>query len=128
MTNRIGNLTPEELVDAMLKHQEMEQTHRYLNAGRRFRSFDPDELKALWILAVKEFWATRTHEAELELNNVAAELRLRRIKAPLFRVREELKLIQAEIERDFNDRPARVAVRASQKIEEFLRLLMDRKH
>jgi hypothetical protein len=128
MTNRIGNLTPEELVDAMLKHQEMEQTHRYLNAGRRFRSFDPDELKALWILAVKEFWATRTHEAELELNNVAAELRLRRIKAPLFRVREELKLIQAEIERDFNDRSARVAVRASQKIEEFLRLLMDRKH
>jgi Ser/Thr protein kinase RdoA (MazF antagonist) len=88
MTNRIGNLTPEELVDAMLKHQEMEQTHRYLNAGRRFRSFDPDELKALWILAVKEFWATRTHEAELELNNVAAELRLRRIKAPLFRVRD----------------------------------------
>jgi hypothetical protein len=46
----------------------------------------------------------------------------------LFRVREELKLIQAEIERDFNDRSARVAVRASQKIEEFLRLLMDRKH
>jgi hypothetical protein len=128
MTNRIGNLTPEELVDAMLKHQEMEQTHRYLNAGRRFRSFAPDELKALWILAVKKFWATRTDEAELELNNVAAELRLRRIKAPLFRVREELKLIQAEIERDFNDRPARVAVRASQKIEEFLRLLMDRKH
>jgi hypothetical protein len=128
MTNRIGNLKPEELVDAMLKHQEMEQTHRYLNAGRRLRSFDADELKTLWVLAVKKFWATRTHEAELELNNVAAELRLRKTKPPLFRVREELRVMQAEIEREFKDRPARVAVRASQKIEEFLRLLMDPKH
>ena len=128
MTYRTGNLTAEELVDAMLKHQEMEQTHRYLNAGRRFRSFDPDELKALWVLAIKRFWGTRTHEAELELNNIAAELRLRKIKPPLFRVREELKVIQAEIERDFKDRPARVVVRASQKIGDFLRLLMDRKH
>ena len=54
-----------------------QQTHRYLNAGRRLRSFDSDDLKTLWVLVVKKFWATRTHEAELELNNVAAELRLR---------------------------------------------------
>jgi hypothetical protein len=126
MTNRIGNPTPEELVDAMLKHPKTEQTQRYVNAGG-FSSFDPNELKALWILAVKTFWSTRTHQAELELNNVTAELRLRSIKSPLLRVREEFRIIQAEIERDFKDRPARVAVRASQKIEEFLRRLMDRK-
>ena len=128
MTNRAGNFTPEELVDAMLKHQEMEQTHRYLNAGRRFSSCDSDELKALWILAIKRFLATRSQEAELELNNVSAELRLRKMRPPLVRVREELRAILAEIERDFKDHPERVAARASHKVEEFLKLLTDRKH
>jgi hypothetical protein len=90
----------------MLKHQRMEQTHPYVNAGRGFSSFDPDELKALWSLAVKKFWATRTHEAELELNN---ELQLRSIIPALLRVREEFKIIQAEAERDLKDRAARVA-------------------
>jgi hypothetical protein len=97
---RIGNLTPEELVDAMLKHQEMEQTHQYLKAGRRFSSFDTDELRALWVTAAKRFWTTRRHEVELDLNNLAAELRLRKINPPIFRARDELKSMQAEVERE----------------------------
>jgi hypothetical protein len=128
MTECVGNLTPEELADAMLEHQKMEQTHRYLKAGRRFSSLDADELQALWVLAIKGFLATRRHEAELEVNNIAAELRLRKINPPLFWIREELEAIQTEIKHDFKDCPERVAIRASQKIEEFLMLLINNKH
>jgi hypothetical protein len=110
----------------MLRHQEFEATSRYLGVGRPLRSVDPENLKARWVVAIKRFWSTRSPESELDLDNVSAELRLRNIKPPLEMVREEFQGIQAEIERDYNS--PRVMDHLTDKIEDFMKLLIERKH
>jgi hypothetical protein len=53
MMKAIENLTPAELVSAMLSHREMEQTQRYLSAGRALRSIATVDLEIRWTVAVK---------------------------------------------------------------------------
>jgi hypothetical protein len=128
MMKAIENLTPAELVSAMLSHREMEQTQRYLSAGRALRSIATVDLEIRWTVAVKRFWKTRSPEAELALNNISAELRLRTIKPPLATVQKELEAISAEIERDYYEPSQRLADHLTDQITDFLMLLADRKH
>jgi hypothetical protein len=125
MTKQISGLSAIELVNVLLRHQEMEEIQRYLSAGRALRSIDSSNLQTRWITAIKKFWAVHTLENELELHNVSAELRLRNIEPPLASVREEFNTIRAAIEQDYKEHHEQLTDRAAHKIEAFLKLLVD---
>jgi hypothetical protein len=128
MTKRISGLSAIELVNVLLRHQEMEEIQRYLSAGRAFRSIDSSDLQTRWTTAIKKFWVVHSLENELELHNVSAELRLRNIKPPLASVREEFKAVQAAIEHDYKEHHEQLTDRMAHKIETFLKLLVDNEH
>jgi len=125
MTKQISGLSAIELVNVLLRHQEMEEIQRYLSAGRALRSIDSSDLQIRWTTAIKKFCVVRGLENELELDNVSAELRLRNIKPPLASVREEFKAIQAAIEHDYKEHHEQLTDRMVHKIEIFLKLLAD---
>ena len=128
MTKRISGLSAIELVNVLLRHQEMEEIQRYLSAGRAFRSIDSSDLQTRWTTAIKKFWVVHSLENELELHNISAELRLRNIKPPLASVREEFKAVQAAIEHDYKEHHEQLTDRMAHKIETFLKLLVDNEH
>jgi hypothetical protein len=109
-------------------HQMMKAIENLTPAGRALRSIATVDLEIRWTVAVKRFWKTRSPEAELALNNISAELRLRTIKPPLATVQKELEAISAEIERDYYEPSQRLADHLTDQITDFLMLLADRKH
>jgi hypothetical protein len=121
-------LTLAQLVEAMLKHQEMEAIQRYLNTGRVLGKVATVDLEIRWAVAIKRFWSTRTAQAELALDNVSAELRLRNIKPPLAKVQKEFNAIKAESDRDYHELDQRVVDNLADKIVDFMKLLIERKH
>lgn len=125
MTKHISGLSAIELVNVLLRRQEIEEIQRYLSAGRVLRSINSSDLQTRWTMAIKKFWVVRSLENELELHNVSAELRLRNIKPPLASVREECKAFEAAIERDYEEHHEQLTDRTAHKIEAFLKLLVD---
>jgi hypothetical protein len=127
MTKQVSGLSAIELVNVLLRHQEIEEIQRYLSAGRALRSIDSSNLQTRWTTAIKKFSVVHSLENELELHNVSAELRLRNIKPPLASVREEFNAIQAAIEQDYKEHHEQLTDRMTHKIEAFLKLLVDNK-
>ena len=54
-------MTVKEDVEAFLVDREMERTRRYVQEGRRFKSVTDEDLRAKWIVAVKERSADPPH-------------------------------------------------------------------
>ena len=62
----------------------------YLARGRRFTTFDVRQLTKDWITAVRSWLAHKDHTKERMMDDLAAELRLRRLAPPYLAVEQEL--------------------------------------
>jgi len=86
--------TPEDragaIVNAFLQNKSMEQKLDYLARGRRFAKLAVGQLKEDWIIAVRSWLARKDQTDEIMMDDLASELRLRRLEPPYRAVEQEL--------------------------------------
>src|SRR5499433_4040382 len=77
-------------IDAFLQHTRIGQRREYLARGRRFSMLDGGQLRESWINAVRNWLARKDRAAELTMDDLTAELRLRGLEPPYDAVKQEL--------------------------------------
>jgi hypothetical protein len=109
---------PEAVVNAFLQNKSMEQMQDYLARGRRFTGLDVRELAEDWIIAVRSWLAHKDHTNERMMDDLAAELRLRRGEPPYLAVEQELADCSAQRKKTERNKVLRAVAR---EIGEFMR-------
>jgi len=77
-------------INAFLQHTSIGQRRDYLARGRRFGTLDGGQLRESWIIAVRNWLARKDRAAELTMDDLTAELRLRGLEPPYDAVKQEL--------------------------------------
>jgi hypothetical protein len=77
------------IVNAFLQNKSMEQKRDYLARGRRFAKLAVGQLKEDWIIAVRRWLARKDQTDEMMMDDLASELRLRRLEPPYRAVEQE---------------------------------------
>jgi hypothetical protein len=75
------------LVGALLQSDLMDKSATYLEGGRKFGALSLEQLNEQWVRAIRK-WARADYGPSRELNDLAAELRLRNSEEPWDRVSE----------------------------------------
>jgi len=81
-----------------LQRRTLEQNRKYLTRGRRFVVLDVGQLGKSWIAAVRNWLARKDRAAEVTMDDLTAELRLRGLEPPYEAVKHELALRFASID------------------------------
>ena len=81
---------PKAIINQFLQHKGMEQIQDYLARGRRFAKLDVGQLNEEWIIAVRSWLAHKDRTAERMMDDLAAELRLRKLEPPYSAVEQGL--------------------------------------
>jgi hypothetical protein len=77
---------------------EMDETSDYVARGRAFKGPQDAEVIDLWVAAFEKLFITRGPEAKLMVDDIQAELRLRKIEPPEDRIPKTiLKKMDAEM-------------------------------
>jgi hypothetical protein len=77
-------------IHEFLQHRSMEQRRNYLARGRRFVILDVGQLNKSWITAVRNWLARKDRAAEITMDDLTAELRLRGLDPPYEAIKQEL--------------------------------------
>jgi hypothetical protein len=77
-------------IHEFLQHRSMEQRRNYLARGRRFVILDVGQLNKSWITAVRNWLARKDRAAEVTMDDLTAELRLRGLDPPYEAIKQEL--------------------------------------
>jgi hypothetical protein len=94
-----------------------EQTQDYLVRGRRFAKLEVGQLNEDWIIAVRSWLAHKDHTKERTMDDLAAELRLRKLEPPYGAIKLEL----AERSAKMNEAERKKALREiAREIDEFM--------
>jgi hypothetical protein len=81
-----------------LQRRTLEQRRKYLARGRRFVILDVGQLGKSWITAVRNWLARKDRAAEVTMDDLTAELRLRGLEPPYEAIKHELALRFAGID------------------------------
>jgi hypothetical protein len=76
---------------ALLKSELSKETHDYLSRGRLFANTPDEHLRSDWVVAVRRWIASRHPSHAREVDDLAAEMRLRSLEAPYDELGPELK-------------------------------------
>ena len=86
-----GRRTKTDIHD-FFERRNIEQRRKYLARGRRFVVLDAGQLGKSWIAAVRNWLARKDRAAEVTMDDLTAELRLRGLEPPYEAVKHELAL------------------------------------
>jgi len=81
-----------------LQRRNIEQRRKYLARGRRFVVLDAGQLGKSWIAAVRNWLARKDRAAEVTMEDLTAELRLRGLEPPYEAIKHELALRFTDID------------------------------
>lgn len=89
----------DDLAESYIQHELMNETRAYIERGRGLgRSSDQDVLD-MWAATFERWFEHRTTENTQNMDDAAAELRLRGLEPPYEQVRPKTDVLRAEIER-----------------------------
>ena len=116
-----------EFIDAeeYLQHVLMNETKAYFDRGRRFEKLDVAQLNEKWVVVFKIYFAEHTQQQGLEMDDLAAELRLRGLDPPFEAVKAEISKLQGALKRIA---PHASSPEFEQKASEFLEQRSKPKH
>src|SRR5947209_20190067 len=85
-----------EFIDAdeYLQHVLMNEPKAYFDRGRRFANLDVAQLNEKWVVIFKAYCADHNRQQGLEMDDLAAELRLRGLDPPFEAVKTEISKLQ----------------------------------
>lgn len=75
-----------------LQRRNIEKKRKYLARGRRFVVLDAGQLGKSWVAAVRNWLARKDRAAEVTMDDLTAELRLRGLEPPNEAIKHELAL------------------------------------
>jgi hypothetical protein len=87
------------LAEEFLAHELMSETADYVQRGRRFGSLELSELSDRWISAFRDAFTNSMADRVVEMNDLAAELRLRGLDPPYDRVAAEIAKMTTDLEK-----------------------------
>jgi hypothetical protein len=116
-----------EYIDAeeYLQHALMNEMKAYFDRGRRFANVDVAQLNEKWVVIFKAYFADHNRHQGLEMDDLAAELRLRGLDPPFEAVKAEISKLQGALKRIG---PHASSPEFEQKISEFLEQRSKPKH
>jgi hypothetical protein len=116
-----------ELIDAdeYLQHVLMNETKAYFDRGQRFAMLDVAQLNEKWVVAFKAYFADHNRQQGLEMDDLAAELRLRGLDPPFEAVKAEISKLERALKRIG---PHASSPEFEQKVSEFLEQRSKPKH
>ena len=82
-----------------LQHALMNETKAYFDRGRRFANVDVAQLNEKWVMIFKAYLADHNRQQGLEMDDLAAELRLRGLDPPFQAVKAEISKLQGALKR-----------------------------
>ena len=85
------------MAKAFLDHQEMEETRAYLERGREFDGAPVEGISEAWALAFKLVYEYGETGHRHQLDDLAAELRLRGLEPPGHLVQDTIRVLQERI-------------------------------
>src|ERR1700738_2670420 len=103
----------------------MDETKAYLDRGRRFANVDVAQLHGRWVAIFKAYFADHRRQPGLEMDDLAAELRLRGLDPPFEAVKAEISKLQGALKRIG---PHASSPEFEQKVSEFLEQRSKPKH
>jgi hypothetical protein len=95
----VSTADEDALATEFLQHALMNETREYLSRGRMLSESSDEELQEIWVATFERWFAERTAENTRNMDDAAAELRLRNLEPPYDRVKDTTEKIQAEIKR-----------------------------
>jgi hypothetical protein len=107
----------DDLAIESLQHAQMNQTRDYAERGRALASLTDDEVKSVWVAMFETWFDKKTPENARNMDDAAAELRLRDLEPPYDRVKAKTDELQAEIKKAGPDVPSKSL---DEEIDEFL--------
>ena len=108
-----------------MQHALMNETKAYFDRGRRFANVDVAQLNEKWVLIFKAYLADHNRQQGLEMDDLAAELRLRGLDPPFEAVKAEISKLQGALKRIG---PHASSPEFEQKVSEFLEQRSKPKH
>ena len=95
---------------AFLRSEFSKETQSYLERGRRLQGLTNAQLASRWLVDLKAWRTSRADQNDpgnsAELDDTAAEFRLRNLAPPLDQAQDEVKAIIAELDRGVASDPA----------------------
>jgi hypothetical protein len=105
------------LAISYMQHELLNETRDYLERGRALKSISDAEALDTWVATFEQWFEKSTKETVRNMDDAAAELRLRKLDLPEDRVRAKIDLLSAEIKRRGPDARSDIL---DQRIDEFL--------
>jgi hypothetical protein len=102
--------------EAYLQHTLMKDTQSYLERGRSLKERSDDDLVDVWVAAVERWYRDRSKAIQRDMDDAAAEIRLRDLEAPEDRIAALFEDMKAEITRD----SGALSKKAKQGVREFV--------
>jgi hypothetical protein len=87
------------LAEEFLQHELMNETRAYIECGRRLQTLSNDEIVNAWVAIFERWFGERTTKNSRDMDDAAAEIRLRRLAMPYERVKNETRALRAEFAR-----------------------------
>jgi hypothetical protein len=85
-----------DLAEEFLQHELMNETRAYLERGRRLETLSNDEIVNTWVATFERWLGERTTNNSRDMDDAAAEIRLRGLEMPYERVKNETRALRAE--------------------------------
>jgi hypothetical protein len=92
MADKQGGRRAKADIHDFLQRRNVEQRRKYLARGRRFVVLDAGQLGKSWIAAVRNWLTRKDRAAEVTMDDLTAELRLRGLEPPYDAIKNELAL------------------------------------
>src|SRR5215475_14490706 len=75
---------------------EMEEARSYLERGHALKDRIDEDLFEIWVATVQRWYPSRSDALERDMNDAAAEIRLRNLTIPTKRLRSLMQMISSE--------------------------------
>jgi hypothetical protein len=116
----------DDLAESYFQHELMNETRAYIERGRSLKRSSDQDVLEFWVATFERWFEHRTTENAQNMDDAAAELRLRGLEAPHEEVRSKIDALRAEMEGLGPD--AQLEGLDPQRIKDFLAALWGPKH
>ena len=105
-----------DVANAVLQHALMEETRSYLERGRALKGHTDEEVLDICVVTVERWFHDRVDQNQRDMDDAAAEIRLRGLESPEDRLKPMTDKMREEILRD----PRGLTERAMRQIQDFI--------
>ena len=86
-----------DLAEEFLQHELVNEARGYIERGRRLQALSDDEIIDTWVATFERWFDEKTNANSRDMDDAAAEVRLRGLEMPYDRIENKTRVIQADL-------------------------------